>query len=109
MKFLSNVKKHAKRIYQQVAEEIRNIRLAQAAQGFGAFALLAIPHGLAGPAAPFSPLSFSLDLSGMVDFAETIFNALSPIVVIIGGIVLGLGLVSMVLALVMGAVRGKAR
>lgn len=109
MFFISNAKKYAKRIYQLTAEKIRGISLAQTAQGFGAFAILAIPRGLAGPASPFSPLSFSLDLSGMVDFAETIFNALSPIVVIIGGIVLGLGLVSMVLALVMGAVRGKAR
>lgn len=54
-------------------------------------------------------MSFSLDLSGLVDFASTIFNALSPIVVILGGIVLGLGLVILVLKLIMGAVKGAAK
>lgn len=54
-------------------------------------------------------LSFSLDLTGMVDFAETIFNSLSPIVVIVGGIVLGLGLVGLILTLVMKAVRGGGK
>jgi hypothetical protein len=64
---------------------------------------------LAPPGSPFLPASFSLDLSGMVTFAETIFNALSPIVVIVGGIVLGLGLVGLILSLVMKAVRGGGK
>jgi hypothetical protein len=61
------------------------------------------------PASLPIPASFSLDLSGMVDFAETIFNALSPIVVIVGGIVLGLGLVGLILTLVMKAVKGGGK
>lgn len=64
---------------------------------------------LAPPTSPFLPASFSLDLSGMVAFAEEIFNALAPIVVIVGGIVLGLGLVGLILSLVMKAVRGGGK
>lgn len=53
----------------------------------------------------FGLLSFSLDLTGLMDYASTIFNSLSPIVVIIGGIILGLGLLGMVLTMITRAVK----
>lgn len=80
--------------------------------GIGALAVvpsLAMAAIVVAPARSVGLLSFSLDLTGMVDFAETIFNSLSPIVVIVGGIVLGLGLVGLILSLVMKAVRGGGK
>jgi len=44
--------------------------------------------------------SFSLDLSGMIDYAASFFNSLSPFIVIIGGVSLGMTLIVGVLALV---------
>jgi len=60
---------------------------------------LGVAYGL------FGLLSFSLDLTGLMDYASTIFNSLSPIVVIIGGIILGLGLLGMVLTMITRAVK----
>jgi hypothetical protein len=57
---------------------------------------------------PASLASFSLDMSGLVDFASLIFNSLSPIIIVIGGIVLGLGLVGLVLGLVLRAVQSRS-
>lgn len=52
-------------------------------------------------------MSFSLDLSTLTDNAASIFNSLSPIVGILGGISLGLGLVVLVLGMVMGLAKKK--
>lgn len=46
--------------------------------------------------------SFSLDLSNMISYAADFFNSLSPIIVIIGGVSLGMTLIVGVLALVQG-------
>jgi hypothetical protein len=54
-----------------------------------------------------NPLSFSIDLSGMVTFAETIFNSLAGAYVPIWGIMLGIGILGMVGAFVIKAVRAK--
>jgi hypothetical protein len=51
-------------------------------------------------------MSFSLDLTGLMDYAANIFNSLSPIIVILGGITLGIGLVFMVFSMIKGLVRG---
>lgn len=54
------------------------------------------------------PISFSIDLSGMITFAETIFNSLAGALVPVWGIVLGLGILGLVGAFIMKAVKGKA-
>ncbi len=43
---------------------------------------------------------FSLDLSGLIGYAASFFNSLSPIIVIIGGLGLGMTLIVGVLKLV---------
>jgi hypothetical protein len=45
-------------------------------------------------------MSFSLDLSGMIDYAASFFNSLTPIIVIVGGLALGMTLIVGVLKLV---------
>ena len=47
---------------------------------------------------------FSFDLSTMLDIASQLFNSLVPIVGIVGGISLGIGLVGFVLHQVKGMV-----
>ena len=49
--------------------------------------------------------TFVLDMTGLMQYAAGIFNVLVPIVVIIGGISLGLGLVYLVMAAVKGAIK----
>jgi hypothetical protein len=61
-----------------------------------------MPYGL------LNLLSFSIDLSGLVDFAETIFNSLAGALVPVWGIVLGLGILGLVSAFIMKAVKSKA-
>ncbi len=43
---------------------------------------------------------FSLDLTGLIGYAASFFNSLSPIIVVIGGIGLGMTLIVGVLQLV---------
>ena len=50
--------------------------------------------------------SFSLTLDGLMQYAAGMFNALSPIVVIIGGITLGVGLIFLVMAALRAALKG---
>ena len=49
--------------------------------------------------------SFQLDLTGLMEYAAGMFNALAPIVVIIGGISLGIGLVYLVMAALRAALK----
>lgn len=44
--------------------------------------------------------SFSFDLSGMITTASSLFNSLIPIVALVGGLMLGIGLVGFVLNLI---------
>jgi hypothetical protein len=50
--------------------------------------------------------SFSIDTSGLISYAEDIFNSLMPVYIPILGIVLGLAIVGLVYTLIKGAVRG---
>lgn len=52
------------------------------------------------------PVSFSLDTSGMLTGAESIFNGLNPAFVQIWGIALGVGLLTLVGVFVMKAIKG---
>jgi hypothetical protein len=45
-------------------------------------------------------MSFSLDLTGMIDNAASFFNGLTPVIVIIGGLTLGMTLIVGVFALI---------
>ena len=52
--------------------------------------------------------SFTLDLSGLLDYAEDIFNGLVGAYVPIWGIILGFGILAAVGAFIMKAVSRKA-
>ena len=43
-------------------------------------------------------MSFSLDVSAMMSYAAQMFNSLGPIAGLVGGLALGLGLVSFIIA-----------
>lgn len=67
-----------------------------------AVTLLAVALALVGPAIPFS-----FDLSGLQDnllsMAETMFNLLVPVLGLIAGITLGIGLVGKILSAIRSA------
>jgi hypothetical protein len=103
MWYVSKVKQYAEKVRATTRAHFQWAAISLPGLAFALMFLPAAPRGLLGLS------SFSLDLTGMVDFAETIFNSLAPIVVIVGGIVLGIGLVGLVIGLVMKAVRGSGR
>jgi len=49
---------------------------------------------------------FSFDLSSMITIASSLFGSLMPIVAIVGGLSLGIGLVTFVLTQVRSLLRG---
>lgn len=53
----------------------------------------------------FFPASFSVDLTGLITFAEDIFNGLVPAFVPIWGIYLGIGVLMLVGAAIMVAAK----
>lgn len=50
--------------------------------------------------------NFDLDLGQLMNYAMGMFNLLSPIVVIIGGLTLGIGLIFLVMAAIKSALKG---
>jgi hypothetical protein len=58
---------------------------------------------------PASPKAFSVDLTGMITFAEDIFNGLVPAFVPIWGIYLGIGVLLLVGGAIMIAAKSMGR
>ena len=54
------------------------------------------------------PASFSVDMAGLITYAEDIFNALIPAFIPIVGITLGLGLLMLVVNAIAKAVKTRA-
>ena len=100
MKFFNAIRKHGKELWDR-AKEYRNIA-AGCGLMLGALVINtpALPQGLS---------SFSIDLSGLVDFAETIFNSLAGAMVPVWSIALGLGILGMVTAFIMTAVKLRSK
>jgi len=67
-----------------------------------------LPVGLAMAVALLWPRSFSVDLTGLLGYAEDIFNGLLPAFLPVIGIVLGIGLVLLIVSSISKAIKMKA-
>lgn len=52
--------------------------------------------------------SFSIDLTGLMSYAEEFFNSLFPVFIPILGIMLSIGIVTLVIAVIKGVIRMRA-